>query len=144
MALIKPYSDELMRYDELTNMYYLTEQALIRRGIDLRARLAMTNAPSPEYVITGLLETVSELIYNFIHQQSHNNCRQDEIINRVEQARSIVYKALLQQAVYMLKVGNLTLSVDENVRRHAIDTSAIATLSTTITEIGASILYRGV
>lgn len=143
MAVIQPYSDELMRYDELTNMYYLTEQALILRGIDLRARLSMTNSPSPEYVINGLLETVSELIYNYIHEFSMNNEYQDKIINHIEQARSIVYKALLQQAVYMLKVGNLTLSVDENVRRHAIDTSAISTLSTTITEVGASILYRG-
>jgi hypothetical protein len=144
MAVIQPYSDELMRYDELTNMYYLTEQALVRRGIDLRTRLSMTNSPSPEYVINGLLITVSELIYNYIHSFSQYNAKQDEIINRVEQARSIVYKALLQQAVYMLKVGNLTLSVDENVRRHAIDSSAIATLSTTITEVGASILYQGV
>lgn len=144
MAVIQPYSDELMRYDELTNMYYLTEQALKRRGIDLRTRLAMTNSPSPEYVINGLLETVSELIYNYIHEFSLSNCRQDYIINSFSQARSIVYKALLQQAVYMLKVGNLSLSVDENVRKLAIDNSAKATLNTTITEIGASILYRGV
>ncbi len=144
MARIEPYSDELMRYDELTNMYYLTEEALIRRGVNLRARLTMTNAPSPEYVINGLLETVSEMIYNYIHDFSHNNCRQDMIINTSSQARSLLYKALLQQAIYMLKVGNLSLSVDEDVRKKAIDQNAINTLNTTITEVGASITYLGV
>lgn len=144
MAVIQPYSDELMRYDELTNMYYLTEEALIRRGINLRARLVMTNSPSPEYVINGLLETVSELIYNYIHENSINNEYQDKIINHIEQARSIVYKALLQQAVYMLKVGNLSLSIDENVRKLAIDKSAKITLNTTITEIRRPITYTGV
>lgn len=144
MAVIQPYSDELMRYDELTNMYYLTEEALIRRGINLRARLVMTNSPSPEYVINGLLETVSELIYNYIHEFSMDNEYQDKIINHIEQARNIVYKALLQQAVYMLKVGNLSLSIDESVRKLTIDKSARITLNTTITEICRPITYTGV
>lgn len=144
MAVIQPYSDELMRYDELTNMYYLTEQALVRRGIDLRTRLSMTNSPSPEYVINGLLITVSELIYNYIHSFSQYNSKQDKIINHIEQARSIVYKALLQQAVYMLKVGNLSLSVDENVRKQAIDYSAKVTLDTIIVEMGIPLTYSGV
>lgn len=144
MEQIQPYSDELMRYDELTNMYYLTEEALIRRGIALRARLAMTNSPSPEYVINGLLETVSEMIYNYIHSFSTNNECQDVIINHVEQARSIVYKALVQQAVYMLKAGNLSLSVDENIRRNAIDQNAKTTLDTVIRDIGRPITYTGV
>lgn len=144
MAEIQPYSDNLMRYDSLTNMYYLTEEALVRRGIDLRTRLAMTQAPNPEYVINGLLETVSEMIYNYIHEYSHFNSLQDKIINHIEQARSLIYKALLQQAVYMLKVGNLSLSIDDAVRRRAIDQNAKQTLNTTIAEIGRPITYAGV
>ena len=144
MAIIQPYSDELMKFNEARNMYFLTEQALIQRGIDLRTRLAMTQCPSPEYVINGVLETVSEMIYNYIHEFAHDNEYQDKIINHIEQARNVVYRALLQQAVYMLKVGNLSLSIDENIRKRAIDQNAKITLNTTIVELGRPITYMGV
>lgn len=144
MAVIQPYSTELMRFDEERNMYFLTEKALVQRGIDLRTRLAMTQCPSPEYVINGLLETVSEMIYNYIHSFASDDAYQDKIINHIEQARGVVYRALLQQAVYMLKVGNLSLSVDDNVRRKSIDENAKVTLNTTIVELGRPITYTGV
>ena len=44
----------------------------------------------------------------------------------------------------MLKVGNLSLSIDESVRKLAIDKSARITLNTTITEIRRPITYTGV
>lgn len=144
MAVIQPYSDELMKFDEARNMYFLTEKALVLRGIDLRTRLSMTQCPSPEYVINGLLETVSEMIYNYIHEFAHDNEYQDKIINHIEQARNIVYRALLQQAVYMLKVGNLSLAIDDSVRKRAIDDNAKITLNTTIKELGRPITYIGV
>lgn len=144
MAVIQPYSDELMTFDEGRNMYFLTEEALVRRGINMRYRLAMTQAPSPEYIINGLLETVSEMIYNYIHEYAHDNEYQDKIINHIEQARSVIYRALLQQAVYVLKVGNLSLAIDDAVRRRAIDDNAKITLNTTIQEIGRPITYIGV
>lgn len=141
---IQPYSDELMTWNEVDEMYYLTEEALIKRGIPLRSRLALSKASSPEYIINGLLETVSEMIYNYIHDFSANNKAQDCLIATVPSLRKIIYKALIQQAVYVLKVGNLSLSVEDSIRSKSIDMNAVRTLNTVVHELGIPITYTGV
>lgn len=143
MQTIKPYNDDLMYFDELSGHYVLREQALIRQGIDLRGRLANTKAENATYIINGLLQTASDMIYDYIHDFNTSNERQDYLIASIEGARPLIQKAMLQQAVYILKVGNLSLSVDDNERRKAIDYSAIRTLNTTIHELGVPITYSG-
>lgn len=143
MQTIKPYSDELMYFDEATNHYVLREQALIRQGVDLRARLAFTKAENATYIINGLLQTASDMIYDYIHEYSTENDRQDYFIASLESARTLIQKAMLYQAIYILKVGNLSISIDDNERRKAIDYSAIRVLNTTIREIGVPITYSG-
>lgn len=144
MNTIQPYNDELMYFDDATNHYILREQALIRQGIDLRSRLAQTKAPNATYVINGLLNTASDMIYDYLHKFSVDNARQDCIVATLPSLRAIIQKAMLQQAIYILKVGNLSLSVDDNERQKAIDYSAINTLNTTVKEIGVPITYMGV
>lgn len=143
MQTIKPYNDDLMYFDELSGHYVLREQALIRQGIDLRGRLASTKAENATYIINGLLQTASDMIYDYIHDFNTANERQDYLIASIEGARPLIQKAMLQQAIYILKVGNLSLSVDDNERRKAIDYSAIRTLNTTIRELGVPITYSG-
>jgi hypothetical protein len=143
MQTIKPYSDDLMYFDEASGHYVLREQALIRQGVDLRSRLAFTKAENATYIINGLLQTASDMIYDYIHDFNTSNERQDYLIASIEGARPLIQKAMLQQAIYILKVGNLSLSVDDNERRKAIDYSAIRTLNTTIRELGVPITYSG-
>lgn len=142
--IINPFSDELMIWDEITNQYKLTETALIRRGIDIRGKLAKNKANSPEYVINGFIETVSDMIYNYLHQFAVDTNRQDCFMAQLQSFRPILYRALLQQAIYMRRNGQLDLSLDDNVRKNAISPQAIQTLNTTIAEIGTAITYRGV
>lgn len=71
--IIYPYNDEYMVMDKLTNHYVLTEAALLSRGIDLRARLSETSTVSPENVINNVLQTASDMIYQYIHAHNGNN-----------------------------------------------------------------------
>lgn len=138
-----PYNDEYMVVDELTGHYVLTEAALLSRGIDLRARLSETSTVSPENVINNVLQTASDMIYQFIHDHNFNNQMQDCMILKVPSARQIVYRAMLYQAVYVCTVGNLYLSKDKTERAAAIDVLAQSILNNVMPEVGYSLLYTG-
>ena len=43
-----PYDDDFMRFDKDLNQYLLTEAALLKFGVDIRARLSATAVISPE------------------------------------------------------------------------------------------------
>ena len=133
-----------MIFDDVTGQYILTEQALIRIGIDLRGRLARTRTASPENVINGVLTSVSDMIYEYIHGFSVHNEAQDSLIAQLEGARAIIERAMLKQATYFIFNGNLNLATDDNIRNKAISPEAISILNKTIREIGSSILYTGV
>ena len=139
-----PFNTDTMFFDEATNQYKLTEQALVRQGIDMRSRLAKTHATSPEYIISALLTNVSDMIYDFIHAYNVHNEAQDTIILSLNSARAIIERAMTKQAIYTLYNGNLNMSVEDNMRNKAISPEAVNILNKTIPEIGASILYMGV
>ena len=143
MKTIEPYSDELLKYDESTNKYYLTEQALIREGLPLRDRLAEGSAPSAEYVINGFLKRVTGVIYAYIHNYNADNEKQDYLISHLPSARTMIYNALINQAIYMYHNGDLTLSKDRVDKEAAFDTVALSELNRTLPEIQCSILYTG-
>lgn len=143
MRTIEPYSDELLKYDESTNKYYLTEQALIREGLPLRDRLAEGSAPSAEYVINGFLKRVTGVIYAYIHNYNADNEKQDYLISHLPSARTMIYNALINQAIYMYHNGDLTLSKDRADKEAAFDTVALSELNRTLPEIQCSILYTG-
>jgi hypothetical protein len=139
-----PYNTDTMIFDEVTGQYILTEQALINKGTFMRERMAKTRCPSPEYVINGILEDVSDMVYNYIHDFNDDNDRQDYIIANLNSARYIIERAMIKQAEYVIAEGNLYLSVDDNERSKAFSNQAHKILSRTIKEIGTSILYTGV
>ena len=139
-----PFNTETMIFDESSVQYRLTEEALRRQGVDLRSRLSRTRATAPEYIINGVLTTVSDMIYNFIHSYSSHNDFQDGIIANCEGARRIIERAMTKQALYVIANGNLNLSVDDNERSKAMSPEAVSILNTNIREIGSSILYTGV
>ena len=140
--MIEPYSDELMRYDEMTGFYYITENALISNGINLRERLARKKAITPEYIILGLVNLATEMIYDYIHSFSFDNSKQDYLITHIKEMRPIIYRALTQQAIYILRVGDAFLAKED--RDKAISPHAINILNTTVRELGnRPITYAG-
>ncbi len=112
---------ETMNFNELTEMYILTEEGLTKSGVNLRARLASNKVASLESIIFEFLQTVSEMIYGYIYDNSLNVLSK---IDSVGVERSLFERALIKQAIYVLAVGNLSFSVDENKRAIAIDTVA--------------------
>lgn len=55
----------------------------------------------------------------------------------------ILFKAMIEQVMYMFKVGILDDSLDINERAMAISPAAIRELNVTVPELGVCILYRG-
>ena len=75
-----PYSDDFLFFNEQSGHYELTEKALIERvGVNLRARMAETATVNPETAINSFNRTVSDMIYQFIHEHNANNAKQDQI-----------------------------------------------------------------
>lgn len=139
----KPYDDDFMRFDKITHQYVLTEAALISKGIDIRARMAATATVSPENVIQTLVETVSDMIYQYIHDQSMDNDTQDWMIAHNPRLRLLIQRAMLAQAVHVINLGNLYLSSRAEDRENAINTVAKSLLDNVISCAGTSITYRG-
>lgn len=137
------YQDEFLVYDMAAAQYMLTEKALLRIGIDLRARISADRTVSPENVIEFFLRTVSDMVYQFIHGYGYNNERQDAIILHDAQAREILRRAMEHQALYVLNVGNLYLSDKKEERAAAICELCRGTLMTKLQRFGFSLLFTG-
>jgi hypothetical protein len=138
-----PYSDELMTFDEATKHYILTEKALEMNGMALRRRLSLRRGAPVSEIINRLLRRVSDIVYNYIHKFNVANKLQDEIIAQYESARSIIYRAMLEQTEYVLLNGDLSRSVEKDKRAIAIDYSVVETLNTVIPEFAVPITYTG-
>lgn len=141
---ITPQSDELVIFDELTGQYILTEEATLRDGMQLRARLSRKRDVDPTSIINALCRRVSNIIYNYLHKYSLNNMRQNMIIAQNAECKQIVYRAMLEQLAYLLMNGDLSRSVDIDKRRIAVDQSAKETLDTVIPSLGVPLTYQGV
>ncbi len=140
-----PYSDDYMYFNEQTNHYELTEKALTESvGLNIRARIAESALVNPEVAIRSFCRTISDMIYQFIHQHNVDNHRQDCLIAAVPELRQIIQKAMEYQAVYVANVGNLYLSTKPEERAVAIDYLAQSTLGNVVPCLGISILFGGV
>lgn len=145
MQCNKPYSDDYMIWDETTKHYILTEKALIEKvGLNLRARMGERSLITPEIAIKSFNTTVSDMIYQFIHEHNINNATQDCLIGSVPELRQIIQRAMELQAVYVSVQGNLYLSTKPEERAAAIDYLAKSILNTVVPCLGISILYTGV
>lgn len=135
---VYPYSDDYMTYNPATHRYTLTLKDVTENlGIDLESRLTVPNA------IPSLLNRVSIRIYAFIHSHNVDNAYQDLIIAKTADGRRIIKEAMEEQLIYLLSVGDLSRSVDEQERKFAYDETAIDILLQPIREIGCTILYCG-
>ena len=139
---MKPYEDSLMTFED--GMYILTEEAVLGYGIDLREWFAANKAANPETMLHSFLRKASRQVYNFIHKYSIHNDMQDRAFVCLFSARKILYEALLLQVEYLASVGNQNNSMNADERAARVSADAVDVLSTTIPEIGRSILYSGV
>lgn len=139
----EPYTDELMWWDEATQKYYLTEQSLIREGIDVRGRLALTKTENATYVINGFLKRVTSVVYGYIHKFNTRNDVQDYFIAVIPSLREKIRLALTYQALFIWMNGDWTLSPEREKRELAIDPVAIDILDEKAREINNPITYQG-
>jgi len=110
---IRPYSDEYLFFNEISRHYELTEKALIERvGVNLRARMSETALISPDVAINNLTRTVSDMIYQFIHEHNVDNCKQDCLIATVPELRQIIQKAMEYQAITLAVMGKSLFVID--------------------------------
>ena len=72
-----------------------------------------------------------------------NNALQDFIIAKTKSGRDIIRRAMEQQLIYVISVGDLSRSPKESERKLWFDQNAADILEETIPEIGTTILYNG-
>lgn len=136
---IEPYSDDYMTYDEVTGHYVLTSKfALDTYGLDLLEGINDRNAANAQIAVSAFLRRVSNLIYNFIHDYSIYNQRQDFLIAHNANLRAVIQQAMGEQLIYMHINGDLSRSTDKEKRSLAIDDNAKQIL------INSGICYSGV
>lgn len=135
----QPYSDDFMIFDEQTGHYVLTEKyPLDKYGLDLYNGANDRNSTNQQLAVQAFLKQCSNVIYNFIHDYSVYNERQDYIIATNPHMRKIIMQAMGEQLLYMSQVGDLSRSADPEKRRLAIDENAKQIL------INSGICYSGV
>ena len=134
---IKPYSDNLMTYDQETHRYTLTKDYVLRLAPEIITHLKDENA------ILSALEQVSDDIYDYIHEHTLRECVQDYILACTQSGRRIIQKAMEKQLLYLSAVGDTTFYLDETKRNMYIAVKAKKVLLNTIPEIGTTILYAG-
>jgi hypothetical protein len=141
----QPYNDDFMIYDEQLGQYVLTEKyAFEKLGLSLFDNANDRNAPNVQIAVKRILVQCSNMIYNYIHQFSFYNQRQDYWIATLPSARKMIMRAMGEQLLYMSMVGDLSRSTDPQKRNFSIDENAKRVLEQTLPEIRKSILYGGV
>lgn len=139
-----PYDDDYMRYDEFLKQYVLTERCVLDRlGINLGARLNARGATDITAMIKRTLEQVSDMIYNCIYEHNWDHEYQRYLIEKCPSMRPIMQKAMENQLLYYLQVGNLSRSTDPEKKKMAIDPQAYSVLCRMLPEVGRCILYVG-
>ncbi len=140
---INPYTDQFLVWDDATQKYYLTEQALINEGINIRGRLARNKAITPEFVINGFIKRVTYEVYTFIHKHNSRTDLQDYFIAVCPSLREKIRLALTYQALNMWFNGDSLLSTDKEIRNNYMDLVAVDILNEKVPELDNPITYRG-
>lgn len=139
-----PYNDDFMIFDEELGQYVLTEKyAFEKLGLSLFESANERNSPNAQIAVKRILVQCSNMIYNYIHQFSFYNRRQDYWIATLPSARRMIMRSMGEQLLYMSMVGDLSRSTDIEKRRFAIDENAKRILEQTLPEIGVCIIYGG-
>ena len=121
-----PFSDKYMRYDLRSHRYVLTPEYLKEMlSVDVERRTGGT--VQGQNAINNLLDRVSLLLYGYVYGFNNKQVL-TYIIAKCPSARQIIMDAMGQQAMYVLSVGDLTLSPKAEERTSWLDISAKNTL----------------
>lgn len=140
---VYPYDDEYMIFDETVGMYVLTLKASEELGFNLSVRLRQKGAVNAEIVARNTLRQISTMIYQYLHGFVLDENLQDMAIAKCPSVRPVIRRALEQQLIYFMTVGDLSRSTDPYKRSLAIDQMARAILNRRIPELGHSLTYSG-
>ncbi len=133
-----PKSDDYMIYNYAKHRYILTETDVFETlAINLEEKLLTKPARD------RILEQISIHVYAYIHQFNADTKAQDYIIATTSSGRDIIKRAMEEQLIYELTVGDLSRATDMDKRRLWFDETAKEILLEDIPEIGANICYTG-
>lgn len=138
-----PYSDNMMVWDEASDRYYLTEEAMRAAGCELRANLSDTLTMQADTAIRVFLRRVTQQVYAFIHAHNARTDLQDAFLAHIPDLRGILQEALITQATYNYLSGDLSFSIDKKEREMKLQDEVEDILNTYIPCLGRSILYTG-
>lgn len=110
---IEPFSDDDLVFKN--NKYYATQNACLQRGINLDS--ITTNEADQ----TALIYLATNLVYTFVHKFNQNTKRQDWFIAHAKELREVMSEVLPMQIGYLLSVGYLGYSLDQNQRQYQVD-----------------------
>ena len=155
MELITPYNDETMTYDNESHQYVLTlKYVKDKLGIDLPEHLNTAASDDPQRVAQYRLEQVSNEIYSYIYAHNSNNQVQEFFACKLESARVIIRKAMLEQLSYELVSGAISMFSGVNIKTGQImdkkklqdaivGFNAQKELDKIIPELGWALTYQG-
>lgn len=137
-------SDAYMQFDEKKGRYILTAKCISdNTGIDLMTRLNTKGCVNPQATVNGFLDRISTLVYSYIDMHAMNTQYRRYVIAMAASARQILQEAMLAQALYVLTVGDLSLSTDKEKRSLWFDENARIALERPLQETGYCLLYTG-
>ena len=138
------YNDDRMVFDETTNRYYITEQALIEHGVDVRARFtAQGLSDGGAHAVNALISDATDLVYNYAHDGVYDTAVQDYILANEEKVRPGLFRALLAMAVSLARYGNRMDSVEAEERAVAIPSQVRAEFDIVYPCLGHTLKYSG-
>lgn len=155
VKFITPYDDKTMSYDKDEHRYILTIAFVEdKTGINLVNKLQAEQGDNPQKIANFFLDRISSNIYNWIYQHNANNVMQEYLCAKLESTRNILKRAMLEQVLYVLNNGDLTLyggvnvangQIMNRVEMHKADLgiNVERILNTIIPEVGIALTYQG-
>lgn len=155
VKFIKPYDDKAMVYDKDEHRYILTIAYVEEKtGLNLVEKLNTSASDNPQRVAHFFLDRISSTIYEWVYQHNANNTMQEFLMAKLESTRDTLKRAMLEQVMYVLTNGDLSLYGGVNVAngqimdRKAMHNADIGInveriLNTIIPVIGIALTYQG-
>lgn len=150
-----PYSDNAMDYKLEDHRYVLKAQYFWEKtGIDLHKVLNPAFSDQPQMLAEHWLDQISIDVYNYVYDCNADNPVQEYWLAKTPSLRDNLRDAMVQQAMYVLKNGDLNMyaGVDlktgkviqrEVLTNCALSPNATRILNRIVPELGISITFQG-
>jgi hypothetical protein len=109
MPTTYPFNDNDLTYDFNTHRYTLTKQYMLNNGMNLDELLESTGDANKNTLPARFLRRVSDLVYEHIYSFNHDMLAVEYELAKNPQVREKIKRVLLEQAMYMISNGDLTI-----------------------------------